>query len=106
MVGRHNENGSRSQLPMPALSQARIEFVDLGRQYQYLKQEVDAAILSAIGRGDYILGEDLHAFEAEFASYLGVPHCIGVGDGTDALCLALRALGVGAGDEVIVPANT
>jgi dTDP-4-amino-4,6-dideoxygalactose transaminase len=84
----------------------RVEFVDLARQYERLKPEVDAAILRAVGRGDFILGEDLHAFEAEFASYLGVPHCIGVGDGTDALSLALKALDVGAGDEVIVPANT
>jgi dTDP-4-amino-4,6-dideoxygalactose transaminase len=88
------------------MSYDRIEFVDLGRQYERLKTEIDAAILSAVGRGDYILGQDLYAFEAEFASYLGVPHCIGVGDGTDALSLALRALGVGAGDEVVVPANT
>jgi dTDP-4-amino-4,6-dideoxygalactose transaminase len=63
-------------------------------------------MLSAVGRGDYILGHDVQAFEEEFAAYLGAPHCIGVGDGTDALCLTLRALGIGEDDEVIVPANT
>lgn len=88
------------------MSHDRIEFVDLARQYASLQSELDAAVLRAVGRGDYILGEDLQAFEQEFAAFLDVPHAIGVGDGTDALCLALRALGIGAGDEVIVPANT
>lgn len=88
------------------MSHDRLEFVDLARQYASLQTELDTAVLRAIGRGDYILGEDLRAFEEEFAAYLDVPHAIGVGDGTDALCLALRALGIGTGDEVIVPANT
>ncbi len=61
------------------------------------------AVLDA---GRYILGPEVEAFEAEFAAYLGVRHCIGVGNGTDALTIALRALGVGAGDEVVVPAIT
>jgi dTDP-4-amino-4,6-dideoxygalactose transaminase len=91
---------------MAAFDLNRVHFVDLLRQYEQIKPELDAAFLRAIERGDYILGEDTEAFEQEFAAYLGVPHCVGVGDGTDALCLALRALGVGAGDEVIVPANT
>src|SRR3954469_14873600 len=84
----------------------RIQFVDLNRQYLELKSEIDAAILRAVARGDYILGEDTREFEKEFAAFLGASHCIGVGDGTDALHLALRALGIGAGDEVILPANT
>jgi dTDP-4-amino-4,6-dideoxygalactose transaminase len=84
----------------------RIQFVDLARQYARLRPEVDAAVSHAIARGDYILGEDLQEFEREFAGYLGASYCIGVGDGTDALCLTLRAFGIGAGDEVIVPANT
>jgi dTDP-4-amino-4,6-dideoxygalactose transaminase len=84
----------------------RIQFVDLLRQHEVLQPELDAAILRAVKRGDYILGEDTQVFEEEFAAYLGAPHCVGVGDGTDALCLALRALGIGAGDQVIVPANT
>lgn len=84
----------------------KIHFVDLNRQYLSLKAEMDAAILRAVSRGDYILGEDTQEFEKEFASFNQVEQCIGVGDGTDALHLALRALNIGAGDEVILPANT
>ena len=84
---------------------SRIQFVDLNRQYLSLKAEIDEAILRS-GRGDYILGEDTLEFEKEFAAFLGVPHCIGVGDGTNALHLTLRTMGIGAGDEVILPANT
>lgn len=84
----------------------KVQFVDLLRQYHALKPEMDAAILRAVGRGDFILGEDTREFEKEYAAFNGAPHCIGVGDGTDALHLALRALGIGAGDEVIVPTHT
>ena len=84
----------------------KIQFVDLVRQYHDLKEEIDAAMLAAVGRGDFILGEDVREFEKEFAAFNGVPHCVGVADGTDALHLALRALGIGPGDEVIVPTHT
>lgn len=67
---------------------------------------MDAAILRAVGRGDYILGHDTREFEKEFAAFNGAPYCLGVSDGTDALHLALLALGLGPGDEVIVQANT
>ena len=89
-----------------SMSFLKIQFVDLLRQYQNLKPELDDAILRAVGRGDFILGEDTLEFEKEFATFNQVPHCVGVADGTDALHLALLALGVGAGDEVIVPTNT
>src|SRR5919202_4039012 len=56
--------------------------------------------------GRYILGPEVQAFEEEFARYLGVRHCVGVANGTDALAIALRALGVGPGDEVVVPSFT
>ncbi len=88
------------------MSQSKIQFVDLLRQYHDLQPEMDAAILRAIGRGDFILGEDVREFEKEFAAFNQAPHCIGVADGTDALHLALLALGVGPGDEVIVPTHT
>ena len=84
----------------------KIQFVDLVRQYQNLKPELDAAMLRVAGRGDFILGEDVREFEKEFAAFNQVPFCIGVANGTDALHLALLALGIGTGDEVIVPANT
>lgn len=88
------------------MQQSKVQFVDLQRQYLTLKSELDSAILRVAERGDYILGEDTREFEKEFSAFLGAGHCIGVSDGTDALHLALRALGVGSGDEVIVPANT
>ena len=88
------------------MNMPKIQFVDLSRQYQSLKAEMDAAILRAVGRGDFILGEDTREFEKEFAAFNQVPFCVGVADGTDALHLALLALGIGRGDEVIVPTNT
>src|ERR671914_1714847 len=63
--------------------------------------------LAAVARsGRYILGPEVEAFEREFAAYLGVRHCVGVANGTDALTIALRALGVGPGDEVVMPSFT
>jgi dTDP-4-amino-4,6-dideoxygalactose transaminase len=88
------------------MTQSKIQFVDLLRQYQNLKPELDAAILRAVGRGDFVLGEDVREFEKEFAAFNQVPFCVSVANGTDALHLALLALGIGPGDEVIVPANT
>jgi dTDP-4-amino-4,6-dideoxygalactose transaminase len=88
------------------MTTSKIQFVDLLRQYHNLKPEVDAAILRVLGRGDFILGEDTREFEKEFAAFNQTPHCIGVADGTDALHLALLALGIGPGDDVIVPTNT
>ena len=88
------------------MTATKIQFVDLLRQYHDLKPEIDAAILRAVGRGDFVLGEDMREFEKEFAAFNEVPFCVGVADGTDALHLALLALGVGPGDEVIVPTHT
>jgi len=83
-----------------------IPLVDLVAQYESLKPELDAAILGALEGMQLYLGKNLRAFEEEFAAYCGVEHCVAVGSGTDALHLALRALGAGPGDEVIVPAHT
>src|SRR5512139_3141561 len=74
--------------------------------YLELRAELDEAYRRVMESGWYILGEEVEAFEAEFAAYLGVRHCVGVGNGLEALHLVLRALGIGPGDEVIVPANT
>ena len=71
-----------------------------------LRPEIDAKIAEVIDRGTFILGPEVAAFEAEFAAYLGARHAAGVANGTDALVLALRALGVGPGDDVVVPSFT
>lgn len=83
-----------------------IPLVDLGRQHAEIAAEVESGMAAVLERGDFIMGEAVRSFEAEFAAYSGVEHCLGVANGTDALELAVRALGVGPGDEVIVPANT
>ena len=75
-------------------------------QYQSYKAKIDAAILSVLERGRYILGEEVKYFEAEFAAYLGVRFAVGVGTGTDALHIALRACDIGPGDEVITVSHT
>lgn len=83
-----------------------LPLVDPRRQYLSIKEEIDAALLDTVASGRYILGEEVARFEEEFAEYCGVRHCVGVSSGTAAIALALEALGVGEGDEVIVPANT
>ena len=83
-----------------------VEFISLKRQNSLYENEYEQALLRAARSGWYILGTELQQFESEFASYLGMEHCIGVNSGLDALILAVRALGIGPGDEVIVPANT
>lgn len=83
-----------------------IPFLDLKASYDALAPELDAAVLRASRSGWYIGGPEVEAFEQAFASYVGAGHCVGVGNGLDALTLALRALEVGPGDEVIVPSNT
>lgn len=83
-----------------------VPFVDLKVQYKQLEQKIQTAVTSVFSRGDYILGKDVSLFEQEFNSYLGMEHGVAVASGTDALHLALRALDISPGDEVIVPANT
>jgi dTDP-4-amino-4,6-dideoxygalactose transaminase len=84
----------------------RIPVVDLKAQYSAIKDEIDSAISGIIRDTSFILGEPVEAFEAAFAEYCGASRAVGCGNGTDALYLALRALGVGPGHEVIIPANT
>jgi len=83
-----------------------VPFLDVGQTYCEIKDELDAAYQRVMNSGWYILGEEVAAFELEFAAYCGVKHCVGVGNGLEALQLILRGYGIGAGDEVIVPANT
>jgi dTDP-4-amino-4,6-dideoxygalactose transaminase len=83
-----------------------IKFLDLKTPYLELKSEIDAAVARVLDSGWYIGGPEVEAFEAEYAQYCGAAHAVGVANGLDALHLALRAMDVGPGDEVIVPSNT
>lgn len=83
-----------------------IPFLDLKAAYDELSSEIEVALLRATRSGWYIGGTEVETFESEFAAYTGSSCCVGVGNGLDALTLALRAMNVGPGDEVIVPSNT
>jgi len=90
-----------------SVEQARdVPFVDLRAQYDAIESEVRAAIEGVLRRGDFILGEGVYRFEAEFALYCDAAYGIGVDSGTSAIELAVRAFGIGPGDEVITAANT
>ena len=78
-----------------------IPLADPGAQMRLYEKSVRSAFDRVLTSGRYILGNEVQAFEREWAAYLCVPHCIGVGNGTDALALALQAVGVNVGDEVI-----
>ncbi|MGB9589794.1 MAG: DegT/DnrJ/EryC1/StrS family aminotransferase [candidate division WOR-3 bacterium] len=78
-----------------------IPLLDLKRQYASLDKEINEALVRVAASGNYVLGPEVKAFEEEFARYVGVKHAVGVGNGTDALRMALKALDVGPGDEVI-----
>jgi dTDP-4-amino-4,6-dideoxygalactose transaminase len=83
-----------------------VPFLDVQGAYRELRSEIDAAVQRVLESGWYLLGDELHSFEREWASFVEATHCVGVANGLDALRLALEALGVGPGDEVIVPSNT
>lgn len=84
----------------------KVNFAELSRQYQKYQAQYDEAALRALRSGWYIMGSELEKFEKDYAVYAKTKHCIGVGNGLDALRLALSAVGVGEGDEVLVQANT
>jgi dTDP-3-amino-3,4,6-trideoxy-alpha-D-glucose transaminase len=84
----------------------KIPFLDARAGYLADREELDAAYARVMDSGRWILGPELEAFEAEFAAYCGTAHGVGVANGLDALRLALAALGIGPGDEVVVPAHT
>lgn len=83
-----------------------VPFLDLAGLHQSIREPLDAAYRRVVDSGWFIMGPELEAFEAEFARYCEVKHCVGVGNGLEALHLLLRAYGIGPGDEVIVPSNT
>ena len=100
----------RSQIiarkPEPVSTKMKVPFLELKPAYLELKDEFDEAYHRVMESGWYLLGEELESFEQEFAAYCKVKHCVGVANGLDALHLIVRGLGIGAGDEVIVPSNT
>ena len=83
-----------------------IPFLDMKSPYLELQEELDSAWQRVMRSGWYILGQEVEAFEQEFARYVGTQYCVGVGNGLEALHLILRAYDIGPGDEVIVPSNT
>lgn len=87
-------------------TQTVVPFVDLKAQYHAIRDEVRAEVDNVFESTQFILGDAVEKFERNFADYLGVKHALGVGSGLDALRIALEAASVGAGDEVIIPANT
>jgi dTDP-3-amino-3,4,6-trideoxy-alpha-D-glucose transaminase len=87
-------------------SEKVVPFLDLARQHRPLAPQLRAAFDRVLSSEAFILGEEVEQFEAEFASFCGVDHCVGVGSGTAALTIMLQAAGVGRGDQVIVPAHT
>jgi len=84
----------------------KVPFLELKPAYLELKDELDAAYHRVMDSGWYLLGRELEAFESEYAQYCGVRHCLGVGNGLDAIHLILRGYDIGPGDEVIVPSHT
>jgi dTDP-4-amino-4,6-dideoxygalactose transaminase len=83
-----------------------IPFHDLAAAYREIQAELESAVLASLRSGWYIGGKDVEAFEQEYAAFTETQHCVGVANGLDALRLALLAMEIGAGDEVIVPSNT
>ena len=88
------------------IARREVPFLDMKPHYLEIKDELDQAYQRVMESGWYILSEEVEAFEQEFAAYIGSKYCIGAGNGLEALQLALMGYGIGAGAEVIVPANT
>lgn len=83
-----------------------MEFIDLKAQYKRIKKEIDCNIQKVLDEGHYIMGQEVKELEKELAEYVGVKHCITCANGTDALSIAVMALGIGKGDAVFVPSFT
>jgi len=88
------------------IAKREVPFLDMKPQYLELRDELDQAYQRVMNSGWYILSGEVSAFEQEFTDYIGCKHCIGVGNGLEALQLILMGYGIGPGDEVIIPANT
>jgi len=83
----------------------KVPFVNIGLQYKFLKDEIISKLDQILSQGEYILGKELEMFESEFSIFCGTKFAVGVGSGTDALFLSLKALNIREGDEVIIPGN-
>lgn len=83
----------------------QIPFLDLSLQFQSIQEELENAALRVLRSGQYIMGQELNAFEENFAAFVGSQYAVGVASGTDAIFLALKALGIGPGDDVLTVAN-
>jgi len=88
------------------LKKMKVQFLNLSLAHQEIQYQLDLAYKRVIHSGQYILGEETHSFEKEYANYCEVDYCVGVGNGLEAIHLILRAYDIGVGDEVIVPSNT
>src|SRR5206468_3233261 len=97
---------SVTTIPSVTSSGRRVPFLDLKAAYAELKTGIDASLARVAASGWYIHGEEVNAFEREWASYCGANECAGVSNGLDALHLVLRGWDIGPGDEVIVPSHT
>ena len=91
---------------MAGKTEVKVPFVDLKAQYATIKEDINAAVGKVLESCYFIGGPVLDAFEVQFAEFVGAKHCVGVGNGTDAITLAVRAAGIKRGDEVLVPANS
>src|SRR5437763_15262526 len=92
--------------PEPGLNAMPVPLFDPVTPLTPLREEINAAVMRVLDSSHFILGPEVEAFEGELASHLGCDHAIGVANGTEALTIALRALGVGPGDDVVVPSFT
>src|SRR4030043_1886705 len=99
-------SNSEIRIPQSAFEAGMVPFFDLTRQYKEIEGEILSATQRVYEKGRFILGEEVSSFEREFSHYCGVRYGVGVGSGTDALYLALKAAGIGEGDEVITVANS
>ena len=84
----------------------KVPYLSLKAMHNELKEEITDAFMRVFSADDYILGNEVEKFEKDFAAYCGTKYAIGCGNGLDAIYLILKALGIGMGDEVIVPSNT
>ena len=96
----------RATIPRRAQDLVKVPFIDLLAQYHRIRPEIDEAIASVIGQSAFIRGPYVEQFERDFAAVLGIRHCVSCANGTDAIYIAMRALGVSAGDEVITTAHS